>query len=267
MYATKSLRSRFHALFIYKKGKRIEDKLRLLLAGLLMQCPRRFKGRKIALILNRILRNVIAQGSYEKLFHLLTCDDLAHIDEKFETEIKSWFNVHGGAFIDIGANIGRYSIGLAENFNEVYAFEPVKETYRTLEKNIQLNGIKNVVALQIGLWSRVDEKEINIGLNSGKSSILLSLPYSHIQKIKVDTGDNIVEALEIRNVSLVKIDAEGAEVEILYGIKELLHRESPRIIVEVKSMNHKNVLDILKKIGYTLIGMRGENYLFDKIIK
>ena len=214
--------------------------------------------------MNRALRDVTIQGSYEKSFNLLTSDDLVHIAEEFEAEIETWFNVHGGTFIDIGANIGRYTVGLAKNFNQVYAFEPVKETFGTLKKNIHLNCLQNVVALPIGLWSCSDEKDINIGLNSGKSSMVLSIPNSHTQKIKVDTGDKIVESLGIRNVSLVKIDAEGAEVEILHGMKRLLYRDSPRVIVEIKKINHKKALDILKQIGYVLIGVRGENYLFEK---
>ena len=264
MHIIKNLNSRAHALTIWFKGQSNIDKLRLLLAGIILQYPRRWRGKKLTLLLNGVLHDVRIKGSYEKIFHLLKLDDLAHVDEKFETEIESWFKLRGGSFIDVGANIGRYTIGLAENFEKVYAFEPVKETYQTLEKNIRLNGLKNIVALQIGLWRHVDEKEINIGLNSGKSSIVLSLPESHTEKIRVEPGDNLVKSLDIKNVSLIKIDAEGAETEILYGIQNLLYRDSPRIIVEVISKNHNKVLGILKEIGYSLIEVRGNNYLFEK---
>jgi len=214
-------------------------------------------------LLNRALRGVVIQGAYRRLFHLLCFDDLRHTDLEFEEVIKEWFDVSGGAFIDIGANIGRYAVGLAENFDNVYAFEPVRETFMTLEKNIRLNGLGNVTAMQIGLWNCCDEKEIQIGLHSGLSSIVLSLPHSHTQKIIVNPIDKIVESLDIHDVALVKIDAEGAEPEIIDGMERLLLRDSPRVIVVVKGMNLKKVLKMLGRIGYTLIEVKGENYLFE----
>jgi len=216
-------------------------------------------------LLNRILSGVIMQGAYGRLFHLLSYDDLLHIDQDFEEVIKEWFDISGGAFIDVGANIGRYTVGLAENFDKVYAFEPVRETFVTLEKNIHLNGLENVTAIQIGLWNCSDEKEISIGIHKGLSSIVISLPHSQTQKIVVDTCDSIAESLDIHDVSLVKIDAEGAEVEIIDGMEKLLLRDSPRVIVEVKSMNRKKVPMMLKRLGYTLIEVRGENHLFEII--
>jgi FkbM family methyltransferase len=216
-------------------------------------------------MLNRILSGVIMQGAYGRLFYLLSYDDLLHIDQGFEETIKEWFDISRGAFIDVGANIGRYTVGLAENFNQVYAFEPVRETFLTLEKNIHLNGLENVMAMQIGLWNCSVEKEISIGMHKGLSSIVISLPNSQTQKIVVDACDNIAESLDIRDVSLVKIDAEGAEVEIISGMEKLLLRDSPRVIVEVKSMNRKKVNDMLDHLGYTLIEIQGENHLFEII--
>ena len=248
---------------MWYKGKGTLDKLRLLWAGVLLQWPRCLRGSQFVLMLNRALRGVIIHGAYGRLFHLLCYDDLRHTDQEFEGVIKDWFDISGGAFIDIGANIGRYTVGLAENFDKVYAFEPVRETFMTLEKNIRLNGLGNVTAMQIGLWNYFNEKEIRIGLHSGLSSIVLLLQHSHTQKIIVDTVDKIVESLDIHDVSLVKIDAEGAEAEIIDGMERLLLRDSPRVIVEVKSMNLKKVLKMLGRVGYTLIEERGENYLFE----
>jgi FkbM family methyltransferase len=196
---------------------------------------------------------------------MLSYDDLLHIDQGFEGAIKDWFEVFGGAFIDIGASIGRYTVGLAENFDKVYAFEPVRETFFTLKKNIALNCLENVTAMQMGLWNCSDEKEISISMHKGLSSIVMSLPHSQTQKIVVDTCDSIAESLDMQDVSLVKIDAEGAEVEIIDGMKKLLLRDSPRLIVEVKSMNRKKVHEMLKDLGYLLKEVCGENHLFEII--
>lgn len=257
------LHRRVRALFLWDKGKGTLNKLRLLWTGILLQWPRRLRGRRVILLLNRALRDVVIQGAYRRLFHLQCYDDLGHTDHEFEKDIKEWFDVSGGAFIDIGANIGRYTVGLAENFTNVYAFEPVRETFMTLEKNIRLNGLGNVTAMQIGLWSCCDEKDIHIGLQSGLSSIVLTLPHSHTRKIIVNPLDKIVESLDIHDVALVKIDAEGAEAEIIDGMERLLLRDSPRVIVEVKGMNLEKVLSLFGRLGYTLIDVKGENYLFE----
>ncbi len=261
----KKLFGRFHSLTLWPRGKGTLNKLRLLLVGVLLQFPRSMRGDRFILFLNRILCGIIMQGAYGRLFYILSYDDLIHIDQDFEEVIKEWFDIYGGTFIDAGANIGRYTIGLAENFDKVYAFEPVRETFMTLKKNIHLNGLENVTAIQIGLWNCSDEKEISIGILKGLSSIVMSIPRSQTQKVVVNTCDSIAESFDIHDVSLIKIDAEGAEVEIIDGMKKLLLRDSPRIIVEVKSINRKKVREMLKRLGYTLIEVRGENHLFEII--
>ena len=92
---------------------------------------------------------------------------------------------------------------------------------------------------------------------------MLSVPHSHTRKIIVNPIDKIVESLDIHDVLLVKIDAEGAEPEIIDGMERLIIRDSPRIIVEVKGINLQKVLRTFGRIGYTLIEVKGENYLFE----
>src|SRR3972149_7010328 len=58
----------------------------------------------------------------------------------YETDLRKFFDIREGVFLDIGANIGKYSIILGQNPKiKVIAFEPTPETFKILKKNIELN--------------------------------------------------------------------------------------------------------------------------------
>jgi len=71
----------------------------------------------------------------------------------YEPQMRKYFNLNKGAFIDIGANIGRYSIMLGRKYNsmKIVSIEASKETFEILKKNIKLNNLKNVIPLNMAI--------------------------------------------------------------------------------------------------------------------
>ena len=180
-------------------------------------------------------------------------NDLPIISPIFEKEISKYFKLDKGIFIDIGANIGKYTIMVGKRLDgKIISFEPDADNYKILLNNMALNKLGNVIPLDIGLWKEkcilkfYDSNNKNTGAKT-----IFHTPHL-IGSIKVDRLDKILKDLEISTVDLIKIDAEGAEVQILEGAMDIL-KCKPKLIFE--SLNEENFLkikEILQPYNYNI---------------
>ena len=177
----------------------------------------------------------------------------------------------GTVAIDIGANIGVYSYKMAQLYCQVYAFEI----------NPNLTG-----ALTAFGSDRITV--IAKGLSSRKGSITLHTPIVNRialtgwSSLEVDNCPDADEYLErvvdvvtldsfnLRPVSLIKIDVEGHELEVLRGGEKTLVENRPLVIVEIKDKNRAAVESFFARLKYRsrtltdLVGTPGswENHIF-----
>jgi len=165
---------------------------------------------------------------------------------------------------DIGSNIGFYTIlaGIkVGEEGEVYAFEPMKETFRRLEKNVELNGLQNIKLFNIALASTDGLQEIyTLDVEQVTSSPTLNKEWA--KKNNFVVGDQVVtrnvsqmlSTGELKRPNIIKIDAETLEPEILGTIKNLLKGpDAPDIICELMppTIESLNKL-LLEECGYRL---------------
>ncbi len=174
----------------------------------------------------------------------------------------------GDTFIDVGANIGLFSLHAAQivcNNGSVHSFEPSPSTFERFELNINLNKFNNIIhANNFGLSSSKSYLKMNISLsgydawntfaNTNDSKFDTQL------KIPVDTLDNYLKTKSIKKdeISLIKIDVEGWEYEVLKGAKDLLIcPNSPALLVEftennafAAGTNCYELYDLVKSFGY-----------------
>lgn len=135
--------------------------------------------------------------------------------KKFIKSIKK-----GDVVLDIGANIGYYSVlasKLVGKKGKVYAFEPDPRNLKLLYKNLEVNGCQNVVVVEAALGSKKGKLFLTQDIsNPGESSLAKG---KKGKKILVDVIrlDDFVRQKRIKNVDLIKIDVEGAELEVLRG--------------------------------------------------
>jgi len=147
--------------------------------------------------------------------------------------------------MDIGANSGIFTIYAASKASEgkVYAFEPVKENFKRLKKNIELNRFSNISAYNVGVSDKTGTRTIMVSnVNSGGHSFYISGDDKK-DKFSVDTISltDIFKKNKIKRINFLKCDCEGAEYEILFPAKELLKRVD-KISMEVHYLNErKNV--------------------------
>ena len=134
------------------------------------------------------------------------------------------------SLFDVGANIGTYSL-LVRDINKkclVFAFEPVPETFINLQENV---SNKNIKTFNFALGNDMKEEKMLV-TNDNKLSTLL-LDNSHLANkydgkyvpVKIITGKNFFNTLcNLSEISLLKIDTEGYESEVLKGFKEIIKR-------------------------------------------
>lgn len=163
-------------------------------------------------------------------------------------------NLKGKTIVDIGSNIGNHTIYFSKicNAKKVYSFEPQKDIFKILNKNIQLNNLEDKIeAFNIGLAAKKSKGEILLEdkSNSGMAKINLN----ETGKVKLNTLDNVLLSKE-EKISLIKIDVEGMELNVLKGSKEILRRDHPLLYIEAnKKVQFNEINSFLKDFGYKAI--------------
>jgi len=127
----------------------------------------------------------------------------------------------GDHVVDIGANIGLYTVLLSElvgPLGRVYAFEPDGTNFAILQENLRLRQIHNVQAEPLALFSHSGELALySGGANKGAHSVVYHAPDAiPMATVKAVTFDKYFYGIR-HLISFIKIDAEGAEAEILAG--------------------------------------------------
>ena len=120
--------------------------------------------------------------------------------------------------IDCGANIGDMWFALKKQFNnfDYVAFEPSPLEFELLRQNIGVNGISH----NIGLWNTAERKTFFISSWNADSSFIKPENYTNKLEIQAKRLDQILD----KDIKLFKLEAEGAEMQILEGMGELLSR-------------------------------------------
>ncbi len=203
------------------------------------------------------------------------CDRIAigrgHLPEIPERELIGPLLKPNMVFVDIGANIGTYSLfvaGRCGNTARILSFEPHPRTYAKLAYNARANGFSSIETINQGVGLETGHMRLysSGGNNIGTASIL---PEAVSNKLHVDIkvvplGDALKSRL-IERVDLLKIDIEGFEDRALLPLLTLEFEPFwPRaVLIETALRQHwqTDCIDQLKSLGYRVAGDTGENLL------
>ena len=172
----------------------------------------------------------------------------------------------GDVFLDIGAHVGQYTLLASEivgDSGSVHSFEPDPATFQWLSKNVYRNRLMNVtlnhcaVAGSSGSSIFYLSTTENIGANSLSPGANFS---GKTVEVGCTTVDAYVAEKRIGRISLMKIDVEGAELQVLEGAQSLLGRaDRPRIVLEFSEAAQKRfdscnakLVSLLCDLGYRL---------------
>jgi len=161
----------------------------------------------------------------------------------------------GMNIIDIGANIGIYTVLAAEKVGKdgvVIAIEPGPENYKHLLQSIKLNNFQNVIPKNIALTDHEGFEKLYLYSSTAHSLISHEDKNSYI-KVPVKTIDKLFEELNIKKVDIIKIDAEGAEIPILKGAEKTL-KANPNVKLFIASYHYpsesQEVCQFLNERGF-----------------
>jgi FkbM family methyltransferase len=145
----------------------------------------------------------------------------------------------GMTFVDVGAHVGQYSLlgsGLVGTEGTVHSFEPEPETFALLQHNVLINGLRNVRPIRCALGESIRNVELYVARpdNIGQTSLRQPNNFSGVQvRVQCRSLDDYAEEHAIDRINLIKIDVEGAELNVLLGARGVLSRNpKPHIIIE-----------------------------------
>jgi FkbM family methyltransferase len=176
--------------------------------------------------------------------------------------------VRPAVILDVGANVGFYSLTLARAFPDciVHGFEPDPEIFRTFAENCRLNGLANVRLRCLGLSERAGTAWLHRERGAtGDNAGMGHLDPSGELTIETDTLDHYCQAEGIDRVDFLKVDVEGAELSVLSGAARLLgERRVGLLMVEISEwqLSHfrarpEDVWRRLGGLGYEGFRLRG----------
>lgn len=189
--------------------------------------------------------------------------------ESAELSMIKKFLRHNDVVLDIGANLGWYSLNFSKLVpnGRVMAFEPVKNTFEYLKKNISLNNLKNVRIYNFGLADKTGASRLYYDPKLWGVASLRNLRGSKKKKEKVKCYlkrlDDFILGLSSR-INFIKCDVEGAELLVIKGGLRAIKETKPVIFLEIlrkwsaKFGYHPNdLIQLLKNIGYDCYYVKG----------
>lgn len=167
----------------------------------------------------------------------------------------------GNVFIDVGANIGYYSVLAGKIIGEngqVISIEPIPGTAKVLNYNIKLNNLKNVRIIQRAIWRNNQMLTMYIPKNFfGMASIYKPTGAIDVLAVKGVTLDTIPG---ISKTDLLKIDAEGSEYQILKGGRKTLMKT--KYIVLEASIKKDEIIHLLMEEQFKIRKLKFTTYIF-----
>lgn len=185
----------------------------------------------------------------------------------------SKFLKKGMVFIDVGANVGLYSLfasRLVGKTGQVVAIEPSRREFNRFKQNLMLNKISNIKALRIALDESNSIKKFNVAVSpyDGHNSFgpfgYETTKIDHTEDVVTKTLDKLIQETKIKQIDAIKIDVEGAELSVLKGGLRTLKLLKPLLLMELSDRtltrqrsNSNQIWKLLTRLSYII-------YVFDQ---
>jgi len=157
--------------------------------------------------------------------------------------------------IDVGAHVGVFSLKASRKANEgkVISIEPHPVTYNMLVKNIRRNKRTNVISLNLALGEFNGTTKLYLSKYPREYSTVIRRSDKYL-RVPLKTLDQLLQELKLSKVDFIKIDAEGAELDILKGAEEALKQDNIFLTISGyhTSSEIRDVCNYLAKKGFKI---------------
>lgn len=167
----------------------------------------------------------------------------------------------GDTILDVGANIGWYSINAAKQFPaaKIFALEPIPKTFNYLKRNVDNNDVPNLSICNFGFSSKEEDLVFYYyasgSVNASSANLTGGASVEEV-RCKVVTMDKFVEERQIA-IDFIKCDVEGAELFVFQGGTEAIRKHRPIVFSEMlrkwsaKFDYHPNqIIELFEGLGY-----------------
>ena len=166
-----------------------------------------------------------------------------------------------GIVVDAGANLGNHSLYFSSVLGRnVVSFEPETANFALLKRNIADNNLESKVEIHnCALWDSDGFVHLDQAVDGNNGTFKAASAESGIPRTTID---NVVRD---RQVAVIKIDVEGAEVKVLGGAAETINQSHPLIVVESHTTEIKSeIAAFLEPLGYACVAIAGasDNYFW-----
>ncbi len=201
-------------------------------------------------------------------------------DEWMEICLRVFLQLKSGCILDVGTNIGILLVNLKciEKEREYYGYEPNPVCVFYCQELVRLNNFKSSQVYTVALSNKYNTASFFVNTIGDKGGTLLDRfrnrdreLYSEYNTL-TNTGDSMVGLSNMNQIAMIKIDVEGAELEVLEGFQNTLQKNRPFVYCEMLNSSSRNgslineseernekVFNILNGLDYIPIGFVDNN--------
>ena len=211
-----------------------------------------------------------------------TLDDYFNLTLREADIIEHFCPKKNDIVIDVGAHLGRYTIisaNIVGDEGKVVALEASPLVFEKLKRNIKLNKLSNTTSMNYAVYSKKTKIKLFFPNEEFKDTVYNSVMSNRSQNIgkfvnvDANTLDNIIDSIGIQEeqVNWIKIDVEGAELEVLRGSTRILSKsKNIALLIEIHNIDeeknlYREIIDLLTKYNFKIefekIYEHGERHL------
>jgi len=173
----------------------------------------------------------------------------------------------GAVAIDIGANLGEWTIPLARAVGaggQVLACEPAPLAAKSLEATLRANALRQAEVIRCALGDHDGTAEFTVPVvtsartDSGTARLGAAVPGEEVLIVRLSSLDSLLAERGLDQVDLIKIDVEGHEKQVLDGAAATLGRFRPTLVIETghEALDDRTAIyDRLRGLGYRMLGI------------
>lgn len=176
---------------------------------------------------------------------------------------------NGDVVLEIGAYIGYYAMlasKLVGESGKVIAVEAIPENYDLLKKNININNLKNIIVHNSAAWEATCTLNFYRHKHQRASAIQNIVEDKEQISVTADKIDNILDSIGISKIDFVRIQVNGAEIEVLKGMSKTLENYPKLLIAAIydrESLKSScKIASLLNSLGYKTEVMQGNVFAY-----
>lgn len=219
----------------------------------------------------------IEEGSLcDWLIHLNPRRSYPYLKNLHEPEVVSWLQdncMPGMKAVDVGAHVGYISLLLAKlvgGSGHVYSFEPVSDLFKSIQLGVELNNLSHVTVVNKVVSSEIGFVTLNMlpQIRAASHSAMRKFQSSAEVEFPAISLDHYFEAINWPHIDIVKIDVEGFELAVIQGMRTLLEKFSPFLVLEIHFwVDPGPLIKLLQHHEYVLCDLQNEPIGSEQVLR